>query len=266
MLELISEIKALIKHRELLFQMVGREIKARYKQSILGYFWVILNPLAQMVVMSFAFSIILRIPTNAGANIPYSIFLFVALLPWNLFANSLSSASGALVGSASLITKIYFPRSILVIATVMAKIIDFLFALTVLVGYMVFYQIPITINILWVIPIFLIQQIFTLGLSLFFAAANLIYRDIQYLLSLLLVLWMYLTPIIYPVDIVPEKFKFIFQLNPMSVFINAYRQSILSGTMPKISSLLIGLVVSIITLLICLRYFKIKEKNFADNI
>lgn len=266
MLELISEIKALIKHRELLFQMVGREIKSRYKQSILGYFWVILNPLAQMIVMSFAFSIILRIPTNAGAHIPYSIFLFVALLPWNLFANSLTSASNALVGSASLITKIYFPRSILIIATIMAKIIDFLFALTVLIGYMVFYQIPITAHILWVIPIFFIQQIFTLALSLFFAAANLIYRDIQYLLSLLLVLWMYVTPIIYPVDIVPQNLRFIFQLNPMSVIVNAYRQSILSGTMPKISSLAVALIVSLVTLLICLKYFKTKEKNFADNI
>ena len=148
----------------------------------------------------------------------------------------------------------------------MAKIIDFLFALTVLIGYMVFYQIPITINILWVIPIFLIQQIFTLALSLFFAAANLLYRDIQYLLSLLLVLWMYITPIIYPVDIVPQNLRYIFQLNPMSVIVNAYRQSILSGEMPKISSLIVAFVVSFFTLLICLHYFKTKEKNFADNI
>jgi len=266
MFQLFSEIKAVYKWRELLWQMVGREVKARYKQSILGYFWVILNPLAQMLVMSFAFSIILRIPTNSTENIPYSIFLFVALLPWNLFANSVSSATASLVSSGSLITKIYFPRTILVISTITAKIIDFLFASIVLIIYMVAYQIPINMNILWIFPIFFIQQIFTLGLSFFFAAANLLYRDIQYLLGLILTLWMYLTPIIYPADMVPERFRFIFQLNPMSVIVNAYRQVILAGAPPKYSSLIIATLVSLIILLIGLSYFKSREKIFADNI
>jgi ABC-type polysaccharide/polyol phosphate export permease len=219
-----------------------------------------------MLVMSFAFSIILRIPTNASGHIPYSIFLFVALLPWNLFANSLSSASGSLVGSASLITKVYFPRTILVLSTIIAKIIDFLFALSVLIIYMIIYQIPITLNIFWVIPIFLIQQLFTLGLSLFFAAANLLYRDIQYLLSLILTLWMYLTPVIYPADIVPAQFKIFFQINPMSVIVNAYRQTILGGGAPNYQSIIIALIVSIITLILGLSYFKSREKIFADNI
>lgn len=266
MLSLIKEIKDIYKWRELLWQMVGREVKARYKQSILGYFWVILNPLAQMLVMSFAFSIIMRIPTNSASNIPYSIFLFVALLPWNLFASSLGSAAASIVGAGGLVTKIYFPRTILVIATIVAKIIDFLFANIVLVIYMIIYNIPININILWVIPIFFIQQIFTLGLSLFFAAANLLYRDIQYLLSMILLLWMYVTPIIFPADLVPEKYRIVFQLNPMAVIINAYRQVILAGGVPKYSSLAIAIVVSLITLLIGFKYFKSREKIFADNI
>lgn len=266
MLLLIKEIKAIYKWRELLWQMVSREVKARYKQSILGYFWVILNPLAQMLVMSFAFSIILRIPTNSASNIPYSIFLFVALLPWNLFSNSLSSASASLVSSGNLITKIYFPRTILVISTIIAKIIDFLFATSVLIIYMIVYQIPININILWIFPIFFIQQIFTLGLSLFFAAANLLYRDIQYLLNMVLLLWLYVTPVIYPADLVPEKYRIIFQANPMAVIINAYRQVILGGGDPKYSSLIIATLVSFIILLIGLSYFKSREKIFADNI
>jgi len=266
MVQLFGEIRSLIGWRELLWQMTSREIKARYKQSILGYFWVILNPLAQMLVMSFAFSLILRVPTKSATNIPYSIFLYTALLPWTLFSNSLSSASSSLIGSASLITKVYFPRTILVIATITAKIIDFLFATTILAGYLIVYQIPISLNILWVFPIFFIQQLFTLGLSLFFSAANLLYRDIQYLLSLILILWMYLTPIIYPADIVPEKFRIIYQLNPMSVIVNAYRQVILGGGPPKYSSLLIGLAVSVLTLLVGLSYFKSREKIFADNI
>ncbi|KKQ70787.1 MAG: ABC-type polysaccharide/polyol phosphate export system, permease component [Candidatus Shapirobacteria bacterium GW2011_GWE2_38_30] len=266
MSDIFTEIKSIIKWHELLWQMVGREVKARYKQSILGYFWVILNPLAQMLVMSFAFSIILRIPTNAASNIPYSIFLFVGLLPWNLFSNSLSSASASLVSSSSLITKIYFPRTILVLSTIIAKIVDFLFALSILAIYMIAYHIPINLNILWVIPIFLIQQIFTLGLSLFFAASNLIYRDIQYLLSLILTLWLYITPVIYPADLVPERFRIIFQLNPMAVIINAYRQTILGGGPPNYSSLYIGLLVSLVTLFLGFLYFKSREKIFADNI
>lgn len=265
-MEIFTEIKAVYRWRELLWQMVSREVKARYKQSILGYFWVILNPLAQMLVMSFAFSIILRIPTNAASNIPYSVFLFVALLPWNLFANSLLSACSSLVGSASLITKVYFPRTILVISTIIAKIVDFLFALIILIIYMVVYHIPINANILWVFPIFFIQQIFTLGLSLFFAASNLLYRDIQYLLSLIITLWLYLTPVIYPADIVPAQYKIFFQLNPLAVIINAYRQTVLGGGSPNYSSLLIALIVSFIVLLLGLSYFKSREKIFADNI
>ena len=266
MLQLFSEIKAIYKWRELLWQMVGREVKARYKQSILGYFWVILNPLAQMLVMSFAFSIILRIPTNAAGSIPYSIFLFVALLPWNLFSGSLSSATASLVSSGGLITKIYFPRTILVISTILAKIVDFLFALIILIIYMLIYQIPINLNILWVFPIFFIQQIFTIGLSLFFSAANLLYRDIQYLLSMILLLWMYVTPVIYPADLVPDKFRFVFQLNPMAIIINAYRQVILGGGAPKYSSLIIATLLSFAFLLLGLSYFKNREKIFADNI
>jgi len=266
MLTLVKEIRDVIKWQELLWQMVGREVKTRYKQSVLGYFWVILNPTAQMLVMSFAFSVIMRIPTNAASNVPYSIFLFVALLPWNLFANSLSSACSSLVSSSSLITKVYFPRSILVISTVMAKIVDFLFANIVLIIYMIAYHMPVNLNILWVIPIFFIQQIFTLGLALFFAASNLIYRDIQYLLSLGLLLWMYLTPVIYPAELVPAKYKIIFQLNPMAVIINAYRQTILGGGAPNYSSLLIAFLLSVLVLLLGLSYFKSREKLFADNI
>lgn len=266
MISIFTEIKNIVKWHELLWQMVGREVKSRYKQSILGYFWVILNPLAQMLVMSFAFSIILRIPTNASSNIPYSIFLFVALLPWNLFSTSLVAATSSLVNASTLITKVYFPRSILVIAAILSKIVDFVFATIILIIYMIIYHIPITLNILWIFPIFIIQQLFTVGVSLFLSASNLLYRDIQYLLSLVLTLWLYLTPVIYPADIVPDRFKFLFQLNPMAVIINAYRQTILGGNPPNYLSLTIGLIISIATLFIGLSYFKSREKVFADNI
>ena len=131
---------------------------------------------------------------------------------------------------------------------------------------MIFYKIPVNINILWVIPIFFIQQIFTIGIALIIAAANLFYRDIQYLVNLLLILWMYLTPIIYPADLIPEKYQFFFQFNPMSVFTNGYRQTILGGKMPTFRGLIIAIILSIIMLIVGLSYFKNKERTFADNI
>lgn len=262
----LEEIKAIIKHRELLEQIVQREIKARYKQSILGYFWVVLNPFIQMIVMSFVFSTIMRIPTHSNPNIPYMIFLYVALLPWTLFANTIASSANSLVGNASLITKVYFPRSIFPIATLLSKTVDFFFASTVLILFMFVFHIPVNLNLLWFIPIFLIQQIFALGLSFFFSAANLFYRDIQYLLGLVLMLWMYLTPIIYPIEIIPAKYHIFFKLNPMSVLTNAYRQSILGGQAPNLLNLGLALLISLITLFICFKLFKKWEKTFADMI
>lgn len=261
-----KEIEQLVIHRELLWQMVAREIKARYKQSILGYFWVILNPFFQILVMTFVFSTIMRIPTGANPRIPYIIFLYVGLLPWSLFANAVSSSANSLVGNASLITKVYFPRSIFPIATLLSKIVDFLFASLILIFFMLIFRIPINFNLLWFFPIFLIQQFFTLGLSFFMAAANLFYRDIQYLLGLVLMLWMYLTPIIYPIDIIPARFRFVFQLNPMAVLVNAYRAAILGGEAPNLLNLLIALIVSLITLFSGFYLFKKWEGRFADAV
>ncbi len=266
MLSLFKEIKQIHNRKELLIQMTLREIKSRYKQSIMGYFWVILNPFFQILIMSFVFSTIIRIPTNANANIPYIVFLYVALLPWTLFASSLSSATNSIVNNSSLITKVYFPRTILPISAIFSKVIDFFFASIVLVILMLIYQVPINLNIIWIIPIFIVQQIFTLALCLILSATNLIYRDIQYLLTLILSLWFYLTPIVYPTDIAPDKYKFIFKLNPMSVIINAYRQAILSGKVPNLASLLVAIFISILTLFLGFLYFKKQEKTFADNV
>lgn len=263
---IFKEIKQIHDRKELLLQMTLREIKSRYKQSIMGYFWVILNPFFQIIIMSLVFSTIMRIPTYASANIPYIIFLYVALLPWSLFANSLSSATGSIVGNANLITKVYFPRSILLLSTILAKIVDFIFASTILIIFLIIYQIPVNLNVFWFIPIFVIQLILTFGLSFFLSASNLIYRDVQYLLNLIISLWFYLTPIVYPTEIVPDKLKILFKLNPMSVLINAYRQVILAGKIPNLSSLAIAFLVSVLTFLLGFAYFKKQEKTFADNV
>ena len=249
------------KYQELLHELTMREIKQRYKQSVLGYAWVILNPFFQMLVMAFVFSIIMRIP---DLGVPYALYLYAGLLPWTLFSNSLVSASNILVSNAGLITKIYFPREIFVASTILAKIVDFLLASTVFVAFMFYFRVGVTWNVLWVLPIFAIQMLFTYGLSLFLAAANLFYRDIQYLLGLVIMIWMYLTPVIYSTEIFPAHYRWIFQLNPMAVIINAYRQVILAGGMPNLRSLAIALVLSIVLLLISYKFFKKVEGVFAD--
>ncbi len=249
------------KYHELLSELTIREIKQRYKQSILGYAWVILNPFFQMVVMAFVFSIVMRIP-NLG--VPYSIFLYAGLLPWTLFANSVTSSVNVLVANAGLITKIYFPREIFVVSTILAKIVDFLLASTVFIAFLIYYQTPITWNILWIFPIFIIQQLFTYGLSLLLAAANLFYRDIQYLFGLVILVWMYLTPVIYTTELFPDRYRWIFQINPMAVIINAYRQVILAGGMPNLRSLALALLLSIVLLAVSFKIFKKLEGIFAD--
>jgi lipopolysaccharide transport system permease protein len=254
-------IKNLWLYRELLAQLVGREIKARYKQSILGYFWVILNPFFQLLVMSFVFAIILRV------NVPgvsYVLFLYTGLLPWTFFANSLTAATQSLVTSRNLLKKVKFPREILPLSSVIAKIVDLGMAGLTLIPFFIYYRRPINICVLWFVPILATQIIFTAGLALLLAALNLFYRDIKHLFSLILRLWMYLTPIFYPIDIVPDRFRWVYKLNPMSVLINAYRQGILAGKSPIISHLFLALVVSLVVLSTGYFIFKRLEKSFAD--
>lgn len=250
-----------MRYRELLSELTKREIKSRYKQSVLGYAWVILNPFFQMLVMAFVFSHIMRVPV---IGVPYALYLYVGLLPWTLFSNSLISSANVLVNNASLITKIYFPREIFVLSTIFAKVVDFALASIVLVFFMVYFQVPVTWNIVWFVPIFLIQQVFTYSVSLLVSACNLFYRDIQYVLNLGIVIWMYLTPVIYPVELLPDKYRWIFQVNPMAVLINAYRQVVLSGSAPNLVSLGIAAGVSCVLFVLARWIFNKLEGVFAD--
>lgn len=251
----------IIKHWELIKNLTLREIKARYKQSFLGFFWIILNPFFQMLIMSFVFSKIMKIQ-NLG--VPYPVFLYAGLLPWIFFGNSLGSSMGVLVGNGSLIKKIYFPREILILSTLLAKAFDFLLASIVFLLLLVFFKVHFTAFMFLFVPIFLIQFLFTYGLSLFLSALNLFYRDVQYLFDLVLTLWFYLTPVIYAVELFPEKYRFIFKFNPMSVFINAYRQVLLGQNWPSFSSLGIGILLSILIFIFSHKIFKKLEGTFAD--
>lgn len=246
---------------ELTQELAAREIKQRYKQSIIGYGWVILNPFFQMLVMTFVFSHLVG-TTNIG--VPYAVFIYVGLLPWTLFSSALTSAVNALVGNAGLLTKVYFPREIFVISTILAKLVDFALASTVFVALMLWFRQPIHLSLLWVPLILTIEIIFMYGISLFAACANLFYRDIQYVMNLVIMLWFYLTPVIYPVETFPPQYQWVFKLNPMAVIINADREVILNGGLPNLASLSLALVVSVLLTGVGYWLFKKLEGTFAD--
>lgn len=246
-------------YKYLLYQLTQREIKARYKQSIIGYFWVLLNPLAQLAVYSFVFSIVFAFP----APIPYPIFLFSALLPWTFFQNALMSATQSLVVNDSLLKKISFPREIIPYSVVFSKVVDFLFSSLVFILFLFVYQVMPASSWWIVLILFGIQVFLTVGLSLFLSAANLFYRDIQYLANLLIMLWMYMSPIVYPVSMVPQKYLWLYKLNPLVGIIEGYR-SALFGYPFEWSIIIWSGVSSIVIFVVSYVLFKKVERVFAD--
>jgi lipopolysaccharide transport system permease protein len=252
-------LKPFTSYKYLLFQLTQREIKARYKQSFIGYAWVLLNPLAQLVVYSFVFSVVFRFPST----IPYPIFLFSALLPWTFLQNSITSATQSLVNNDSLLKKINFPREIIPYSVVFSKLVDLLFSGVVFVLFLLLYRVPLAPTFWLVIPLLLIQLLLTTGLSLFLAAANLFYRDIQYLANLLVMLWMYMTPIVYPVSMVPNQYLWLYKLNPMVGIIEGYR-SALFGYPFEWSIVRWSAIVSVTFFVLSFILFKKLEKVFAD--
>lgn len=252
----------MISHLPLLKKLTLRGIKVRYKQSYLGYFWIMLNPLLQMIIMSFIFSNILGRATDL--SVPYPIFLYSGLLPWIFFSTTLSSSMGTLSGNASLLKKIYFPREILVLSEVFSKAVDFFLSSVVFVVLMIVFNVDFHLNMILFFPVFIIQALFVYGLSLLLSAMNLFYRDVQYLFTLILRLWFYMTPIIYAVEFFPEKYHWIFKLNPMSAFVNAYREVLLTDTVPNWTNLAIGVGISVVVFLVSYKIFKKLEGTFAD--
>lgn len=248
-------------YQELLVELTKREIKQRYKQSLLGYAWVLLNPLTQMMVMALVFSRILPV-SNLG--VPYPVFLYVGLLPWTLFSSSLSASANSLIDNAKLITKIYLPRTVFIQSMILAKMVDFFLATSLLFLLILYFQIPLTFSILWFVPIFCFQTLFTYGLSLLISSLNIFYRDIQYLLNFLLMVWMYVTPIIYPPSFFPSDYQWVFRLNPIAVFITAYRAVILEGTSPNFMDLGLSLMISVFMYCIAITVFKKLDGRFAD--
>lgn len=249
--------------RSLLWHMTVRHLRGQYKQSVLGYAWAFVNPLSQMLILSFVFSIILRIPSQ---DVPYPLFLLVGLVPWIFFSGTVSSATDSVVGAASLVTKVYFPREVLPTAAMLTKLVDLGFGILILIGLMVYFGHPPEWTAVWLPVLFFIHILFMLGLAFPLAALNVFFHDVRFLVGVVLLMWFYMTPVIYPVELVPDRYRILFDLNPNSLFINAYRRVLLEGVDPGLDRVFLGTVIALLTFLIGYYLFKRMESGFADRI
>lgn len=254
-------LRDLWEYRELLFFLTWRDVMVRYKQSILGIGWAILQPLLTMVVFTLVFGNFAKIPSD---GLPYPVFSYTALLPWTLFAQAISRSGASLVGSAHLITKVYFPRLIIPLSATLAPLVDFGFAFVILLGMMVWFGITPTAGIL-VLPLFILLAMATaLAVGLWLSALNVRYRDVAYLIPFIVQLWMYASPVVYPVSIVPEQWRWLFGLNPMTGVIEGFRWALLGKANPDFGVIVISAGIVLALLIAGLVYFNRTESTFAD--
>ena len=248
-------------YREVFYFLVWRQVKVRYKQTILGAMWAIIQPFFTMVVFTLFFGQMARIPSD---GVPYPIFSYSALLPWIYFSGALSLSGNSLVTNANLLTKVYFPRITIPATATLSGLVDFGIASVVLLGMMVYYRIPPTWElILW--PVLIVPLVLlALGVGMIFAALNLKYRDIQYALPFFVQLWLFVTPVIYPTSIIPEPLRILTAFNPLSGIIEAFRASLLPTREVDWPQLLISVGVTICVFILGALYFHKTERTFAD--
>lgn len=254
-------LKEVWEYRELLYFLIWRDIKVRYKQTVLGAAWSIIQPFFTMVVFSIFFGKLAKIPSD---GLPYPVFAYCALLPWQLFVRALTDSSHSLVANRHLITKVYFPRLVLPIAAIMAGLVDFAIAFVVLIGMMLYYGITPTTAVL-MLPFFLLLGLATaLGVGFWLAALNVEYRDVHYAIPFITQFWFFATPVAYPSSLLPEPWRTLYGLNPMVGVVDGFRWALLGKTNSLGPLLMVSLFAVIILLISGLYYFRRVEKNFAD--
>ena len=257
------DLKELWAYRELLFFLAWRDIKLRYKQTLLGVAWAILQPLMTMVVFSIIFGQLAKLPSDGS---PYPIFTYAALLPWQLFAFALTNSSNSLVNSQNLISKVYFPRLIIPLASTLAGLMDFAFALLVLLGMMAYYRITPTPAIFY-LPVFLLLALISaLAVGIWLSALSVKYRDVRYLVPFLTQIWMYATPIAYSSTLIPAEWRLLYGLNPMTGVVDGFRWALLNTEVQGSLSIWVSAVVVLVMFISGLYYFRQMENNFADVI
>jgi len=254
-------LKELYNYREMLSNLVKKDLRTRYKGSVLGFLWTFINPLFQLIVYTVVFSVILK------SDIPkYYIHLFVALVPWLFFASSLTSSASSIIGSKDLIKKIYFPRLIIPMAVVNGAFMNMLFTMIVVFAALIFSGIGISIYILFLPIIMILEYLLALGLAFIVSALNVYFRDLEHILGIITMAWMYSTPILYGIEMVPENFRPIFNLNPMTPIIEAFRSILYYKTMPDLSHMGMILVWSIGFIVAGYFIFQRLQKNFAEEL
>src|SRR5712692_3540503 len=236
------KLRELWEYRELLYFLIWRDVKVRYKQTVLGASWAIIQPFFSMVVFSLFFGQLAKIPSD---GVPYPIFSYTALVPWTFFANGLNQAPNKLVGSANLINKVYFPRLAIPIAAVLSGIVDFALAFLVLLGMMLYYGVIPTLNTLW-LPLFLLLALVTsLGVGLWLSAMNVQFRDVQYVIPFLAQLWLFATPIAYPSSLLPGQWRTLYGLNPMVGVVEGFRWALLGTATAPGSMLTVSVLIAL---------------------
>ena len=255
------KLNELWEYRELLYFLTWRDVKVRYKQTALGAAWAILQPFLTMVVFSLFFGRLAEIPSE---GVPYPIFAYTALIPWTFFATGMSMSSQSLVSSSNLITKVYFPRLIIPIATVLSGAVDFVLAFAVLLGMMVFYGIFPTLNVLWLPAFLLLAFVTALGVGLWLSALNVQYRDVRYVIPFLTQFWLFATPIAYPSSLLEEPWRTVYGINPMVGVVEGFRWALLGTDTTPGPMVAVSAFAAIFLLVSGAFYFKRMEKSFAD--
>lgn len=248
--------------RDLLYFFTWRDIKVRYKQTVLGFAWALIQPFFAMIVFTIFFGNLAKIPSD---GIPYPIFSYAALLPWTLFSEGIIRSTNSMVANSNIIQKVYFPRLALPISSILSPLVDFIIAFTILIGMMFFYGIMPTINVI-LLPFFIIMAVITaLGIGLWTSALNIKFRDVQYVIPFMIQLLLFASPVVYPVSMIPGPYQIIYGLNPMAGVIEGFRWAIL-GTAAPGSVILVSAIISIALLISGAFFFRRTEKTFADEV
>jgi homopolymeric O-antigen transport system permease protein len=257
------DVSDLWHYRELLGVLVWRDIKVRYKQTFVGVAWAILQPFLTMVVFTLVFGKFARFPSE---GLPYPIFVYSGLLPWTYFSASLTLSSTSVVTNRNLVTKVYFPRVMLPLSSLLVPAVDFALAFSVLVGMMFWYSMPLGATAL-LAPLFLaLAAVTSLGIGLFLAALNVRYRDVPYAIPFLIQIWLWLSPVAYSINALPERWQWVLSLNPLTAVINGFRWSLLGTPAPSAGQIALSSGAALAFVLVGLAYFRASEPKFADAI
>jgi lipopolysaccharide transport system permease protein len=262
-LNLLRELRGLWQYRDLFYTLTVHRIKVRYKQSLLGLGWAILQPLSLMLIYTVIFSVIAKVPSE---GVPYAVFAYAALLPWTYFSSALTNATSGLVSHTALVTKVYFAREILPLTYVSAALFDFAVASTFLIALFFYYGVSLTVYAFYAIPIMVLLTMLVAAFSLVFSVIQVRFRDVGVAMPLLLQLWMFASPVVYPLSAVPQRLRGLYALNPMVGVIENFRRVMLQGTPPDFYSLGISALVAVVLLPAAYLYFKRVDATMADII